>query len=226
MVKKTINGGYVPPSNKKLPMLSVVITAHNTEAYISKCISSVVAQNWPGEMEILVCDDGSDDNTFCNIPVIFPNVYIIRNEENLGISKSLNQLFEMARGEYLFFMGSDDYLTGNYFEYAYRELENGCEAVYTNMQIENKEGKKFGVGTLYLPIFHRKHLIKWDWPINEAGHDIPQKRALKGVRHVCNPSPDYHYVRREENHTTVYGQYIPEEGEYVPKNEPMWRKKK
>lgn len=209
-------------------MLSVVITAHNTEKYISKCISSILSQNWPGEMEILVCDDGSDDNTFQRIPEA-PNIHVIRNEKNLGISKSLSQLFKMAKGEYLFFMGSDDYLTGNYFKYAFDQIQNGYEAIYTQMRIENENGKPFGIGNLYLPIFHRKYLVEWKWPKDEAGHDIPQKRALSKVNSICNPSPDYHYVRRPKNHTRVYGQYKPKDGEFVPKNEPLWftcRKKK
>lgn len=243
MVHKTIKKGQVPlnktiklydvrkktppqPKRIDLPMLSVLITAHNTENYIQKCISSIITQKWRGEIEILVCDDGSTDNTYRKIPAGLPNLYIVRNEMNLGISKSLNQLFEMARGEYLFFIGSDDYLTGNYFEYAFEQIQKGYDVIYTNMQIENEEGKPFGVGTLYLPIFHRKYLVKWDWPKDEAGHDIPQKRALIGVPHCCNPSADYHYVRRKKNHTTIYGQYRPEKGEFVPKNEPMWRRKK
>jgi len=215
MVQKTIQ-------SKKSPMLSVVITAYNTESYIQKCISSIISQNWQGEMEILICDDGSDDNTFGKIPINLPNVHAIRNEKNIGISKSINKLFEMARGEYLFFMGSDDYLTGNYFEFAFYELQKGYEAVYTNMQIEDERGKRFGVGTLYLPIFHKKHLVKWEWPKDEAGHDIPQKRALKNVRFTNNPSPDYHYVRRQKNHTAIYGGYKPQKGENVPPNEPLW----
>lgn len=212
------------PKPKAAPMLSIIITAYNTADYIEKCISSLVTQKWGGAVEILVCDDNSDDGTFWKIPTKVGNVYTIKNDENLGISKSANRLFKMARGEYLFFMGSDDYLTGNYFEYAFGKLQKGYEAVYTDMQIENEKGKKFGVGTLYLPIFHRKHLVKWEWPKDEAGHDIPQKKALEGVKSCCNPSADYHYVRRSKNHTAIYGKYVPKENEVVPPNE-HWKNK-
>lgn len=213
---------------EKVLSLSVIIPAYNTAPFIRRCILSVISQSWPGELEILVCDDGSEDNTFQEIPAL-PGVSAIRNEKNLGISNSFNKLVEISKGEYLFFMGSDDYLSGNYFKFAYDYLMKGYDVVYTDMQIETNKGKRIGRSTLYLPIFHRKYLVTWDWPKNEYGHDIPQKRALGDAfdkKDVYNPSPDYHYIRWGKNHTTVCGQNKAKTGENVPKNEPIQTKTK
>jgi len=60
MVKKTINGGYVPPSNKKLPMLSVVITAHNTEAYTDSIKRQTVGDKSISSVLIPIINNSED----------------------------------------------------------------------------------------------------------------------------------------------------------------------
>ena len=204
-MKKTIVYHNIPEKKKeepkKGPKLSILITAYNTEKFIRKCISSINAQNWGGEMEILVCDDGSTDDTFKNIP---SSAIIIKNDKNRGIAYSFNRLAKMATGDYIFFMGSDDYLTGNYFHYAYNEItKNGYELVYTNMRVENDNGEYIGECKLYLPIFHKKYLIKWKNNSHGYGFDVPQIKYLESIKSICNPSVDYHYVRWERNITKI-----------------------
>jgi glycosyltransferase involved in cell wall biosynthesis len=181
-------------------MLSVLITARNTHQYINKCIASINSQKWGGELEIIVCDDASEPP----LQIHDSNVKVIRNEERLGISKSFNKIAEMSKGEYIFFMGSDDYLSGNFFKFAYEKITDKlkpCEIVYTHVVIEDIKGKYYGEFVIYLPIFHRKYLVHWDWPIDKVGHDIIQRKRLLGLEYVCNPSNDYHYVRWVNNIT-------------------------
>jgi glycosyltransferase involved in cell wall biosynthesis len=181
--------------------LSVLIVARNTAWNINKCIQSILNQKWKDEIEIIICDDASEDGLYDIIPSYIKKV---RNEEHLGISKSFNKISPMATGDYIFFMGSDDYLTGNFFSYAYDMLKSGSEAVTTQMLIEDVSGKKYGVGKLYMPIFHRKYLIKWpEYNKMEHGADKRQVTYMRelGVKFITNPSPDYHYVRWDKNIT-------------------------
>jgi glycosyltransferase involved in cell wall biosynthesis len=181
--------------------LSVLIVARNTAWNIKKCVQSILNQKWKGEIEIIVCDDASKDGLYDLIP---NDAKKVRNEKHLGISKSFNKISQMATGDYIFFMGSDDYLTGNFFSYAYDMLKSGSEAVTTKMLIEDITGKKYGVGRLYMPIFHKKYLITWpDHNKMITGADKKQVKYMRelGVKFITNPSPDYHYVRWNNNIT-------------------------
>ena len=175
--------------------LSVLITARNTAWNINKCIQSIIKQKWRGEVEIIVCDDASEDGLYDLIPSY---VKKIRNDEHLGISESFNKISPMSTGDYIFFMGSDDYLTGSFFSYACDMIEKGYEAINTQMLIEDISGKKHGIGKLYMPIFHRKYLIEWPSHNKEThGADKAQVKYMRnlGIESITNPSPDYHYVR-------------------------------
>lgn len=102
------------------PLISVVIPAYNHERYIGDCIRSVVAQDW-SRMELLVVDDGSTDGTWRMMQTLaeearrtgrFERVEIA-TQKNQGICATLNRLCEMAQGEAVAVIASDDmYLPG------------------------------------------------------------------------------------------------------------------
>jgi len=184
--------------------LSVLIPCFNTGKFLEKCVDSLLV-GWP-DIEIIIIDDGSTDNTWetmRNIEDDYPTVVkIFRNDTNIGIGRTLDRCVGIATGEYIFFMGSDDYLSGNFLNFAHEQAHNGIEAIGTMTTIEDISGKKIAVGKLLLPIFHRKHVIIFgDWPKDLSGVDRPQEEALKDVEVTMNSTPDYHYVRWDGNFT-------------------------
>ncbi len=95
------------------PLISVVIPAYNHENYVQGAIRSVIAQTYQN-LELIVVDDGSHDNTWTKIQEMadacksrFSNVILIR-KENGGIISSLNLAIERMSGEYVYTMASDD----------------------------------------------------------------------------------------------------------------------
>lgn len=91
--------------------LSVIVAAYNLENYIEKCLDSLVNQTYK-DLEIIVIDDGSTDNTGIKIKAykaIYNNLIYIK-KKNGGLSSARNLGLDYATGEYITFVDGDDYL--------------------------------------------------------------------------------------------------------------------
>ena len=97
-----------------MPLFSVIIPVFNTEKYLKKCIKSVLTQKH-SQTEIIIVEDCSTDKSLkiCNSYKKNSLVKIIRNKKNLGVAKSRNNGIFAARGKYLLFLDSDDWLYPN-----------------------------------------------------------------------------------------------------------------
>ena len=91
------------------PKISVIIPVYNVEEYIEKCICSLIAQTIK-EIEFLVINDGSTDNSINLIKSFQDSRIRIINQENLGLSEARNTGIKKARGRYVLFLDGDDYL--------------------------------------------------------------------------------------------------------------------
>jgi glycosyltransferase involved in cell wall biosynthesis len=95
------------------PKVSMVILSYNQEAYISDAIASALSQSY-GNLEIIVSDDGSNDETprlIAEWAERFPDrIIAILNRNNSGISKNCNAALARCTGEFIAFMGADDIL--------------------------------------------------------------------------------------------------------------------
>lgn len=103
---------YLKDNLVEIPRISVVICTHNRAEYISQAIESALAQSY-GNLEIIVIDDASTDNTqeILNKYSINPKVRVVKNDQNLGISKSRNLGVRISTGKYIAMLDSDDYWT-------------------------------------------------------------------------------------------------------------------
>jgi glycosyltransferase involved in cell wall biosynthesis len=95
------------------PEFSVIIPTYNRAATLSRAIESVINQTYPAK-EILVMDDGSSDNTR-EVVEGFPQVRYFY-QENAGVSTARNKGAEIAAGEWLIFLDSDDELMNHTLE--------------------------------------------------------------------------------------------------------------
>lgn len=125
--------------------LSVIIPVYNVEKYVGKAIESVISQNMTG-IEIVVVNDGSTDNSLAVINEYnnFANYKII-TKNNAGLGAARNTGMRDARGEYILFLDSDDYLVDNslkkMYEIAKEEDLDVLQCAYRHI---NEEGKPIG----------------------------------------------------------------------------------
>lgn len=95
-------------------LLSIVIPVYNVEEYLPKCIESVLI-DLPEKAEIILVNDGSTDNSgaVCDEYAKKDSRIIVVNQKNGGLSAARNTGLKMARGRYLAFIDSDDYVERN-----------------------------------------------------------------------------------------------------------------
>ena len=111
------------------PFLSVIIPAHQAEKYITQAVASVRQQNWLGEMEIIVIDDGSKDRTAEVAETL--EVKLLRKEQG-GAASARNMGLRAASGDLVLLLDADDVLRPGSLDAMYAALtENKAEAVFS-----------------------------------------------------------------------------------------------
>ena len=102
-------------------LISVIIPVYRVEAYLRRCMDSVLAQTYRN-MEIILVDDGSDDGcpAICDEYAGQDERVKVIHQKNAGLSGARNAGIEMAQGRYLAFVDSDDYLASDFLEQLYR----------------------------------------------------------------------------------------------------------
>lgn len=96
--------------------LSIIIPVYNTEEYLPRCLNSCLEQDLPAnEYEIIAINDGSSDNSLQILNAYalkYPNIRVI-NQENRGLGATRNRGLNLAIGEYIWFVDSDDWVLEN-----------------------------------------------------------------------------------------------------------------
>ena len=108
-------------------LLSIIVPVYNVEKYLRKCVDSLLIQNLsPEEYEIILVDDGSTDQggTICDeYATNHPNVMVI-HQQNGGLSAARNNGIDAAKGKYIQFVDSDDYLDPDVLKALVEKMEN------------------------------------------------------------------------------------------------------
>lgn len=111
------------------PLISIIVPCYNVEVYLPKCIDSILSQTY-SNLEIILVDDGSPDHCgeICDEYVRKDNRVKVIHKTNGGLSDARNVAIDIAKGEYITFVDSDDYVADNYVEYLLQlALENQCK---------------------------------------------------------------------------------------------------
>ena len=101
--------------------ISVIIPVYNVSSYLRQCLNSVLNQNFKN-IEIICVEDCSTDDSLEILEEYkkkYPEIVIIKNTQNLGLGLSRNEGLKVAKGYYVHFLDSDDWLNGS----AYTRLE-------------------------------------------------------------------------------------------------------
>ena len=109
-------------------MISIIITAYNAEKTIEKCISSILENDY-NNYEIIIVNDGSTDKTEQIVELFASDKIKYFSKPNTGVADSRNYGIEKAKGEYITFIDSDDYVKNDYFENLDEYIKEGIEII-------------------------------------------------------------------------------------------------
>lgn len=114
-----------------MPFVSLIIPLYNAEKYIRRCLDSAMQQTF-SDMEIIVVNDGSEDSSLeiCREYEKLDSRFRVIDKENTGVSDSRNRAIDLAQGEYLQFLDSDDWLAPDATEsLVYAAKKYDCDLV-------------------------------------------------------------------------------------------------
>ncbi len=111
-----------------IPLISVIVPVYKVEAYLDKCISSITGQTYTN-LEIILVDDGSPDRSgaICNEWAAKDRRIRVIHQENAGGGAARNTALDVAQGELITFVDSDDYVAPDMYEHLYGLLEQGAD---------------------------------------------------------------------------------------------------
>lgn len=109
-------------------MISIIIAAYNAEKTIERCLNSILENKYE-DYEVIVINDGSIDATEKVVELFASDKIKYFYKENTGVADTRNYGIEMAKGEYITFVDSDDYVANNYFENLDKYLKEGIDII-------------------------------------------------------------------------------------------------
>jgi len=130
----------------KDPKISVIMSVYNGEKYLREAIESILNQTF-ADFEFIIVNDGSTDSSLEIIQSYHDKrIRVIDNEENIGLTKSLNKAIKQAQGEYIARQDADDVSLPNRFEEQkkYFEQHPGTALLGTSIYIIDEDGKIIG----------------------------------------------------------------------------------
>ncbi len=109
----------------KNDLISIIVPVYNVEKYLSKCLDSIINQLYKN-IEIILINDGSTDNSkkICEEYVMKDNRITLINTKNSGQSAARNVGINAAKGKYIGFVDSDDYIEPSMFQYLYNLIKD------------------------------------------------------------------------------------------------------
>lgn len=163
-------------------LVSIIIPVYNVEKYLEECLESAVNQSFKS-IEIIAVNDGSTDSSLKILERYaeqYDNIRII-NQQNMGLSGARNTGLKSAKGKYVYFLDSDDYIDLNMIEECFELAEN------KNLDIINFDAQVFyekGFESDFKPNYNRSNVLKSDIYTGEKFYQyLISKNAYKAS--VC-----------------------------------------
>lgn len=196
-------------------LVSIIVPVYNTEKYLNKCLNSILTQTYKN-IEVILINDGSTDNSLkvCKEYEKKDKRIKLINKENEGLSATRNLGILTAKGKYIGFIDSDDFIEEDMFKNLYEDMINNnsdisiCEM--TNSEKYLKENK-----TTKVEVLNNKEAIfklLYDNEINNyAGNKLIKKEMFENIKFPIGRKFEdlaiMHYLI-EKAKTITYNSYI------------------
>lgn len=213
--------------------ISVIVPVYKVEPFLKKCILSLLNQTFTN-LEIILIDDGSPDNCgkMCDDYVAKDSRIIVIHKKNGGLSSARNAGIDIAKGDYLMFIDSDDYVEPDFCEKAYHFVTDNNVLCASFGYYEHWSDRTDEFHTSKTKVIPAKDAIKSlitkdDVIFNFAWNKIYHRSLFNNIRYpegryyedqgttyklfdaaktiYVDPSMLYHYNRRQETITQALG---------------------
>ena len=106
------------------PIISIIVPVYNVEEYLQRCIDSILNQRFK-DFELILINDGSTDNSLkiCKEYSLSDSRVKVINKENGGLSSARNAGINIAKGKYIGFVDSDDWINEEMYQTLYNLLQ-------------------------------------------------------------------------------------------------------
>lgn len=137
------------------PLVSVCIANYNGSAFIAGCIQSILAQDCDFQVEVLVHDDASTDDSAELVARDYPDVRLIRSDSNVGFCVANNRMVTQAKGSYVLLLNNDAELQPDALRALLDEVDAvGKPAILSLPQYDYSTGELIDRGCLLDPFFN------------------------------------------------------------------------
>ena len=148
------------------PKVTVIIPLYNHAKFVAEAIQSALEQTYQN-IELIIVDDCSTDNSVDIIKTFVDNrITILVNEINIGASATVNKIINMAKGEYIALLNSDDIWMPDKLEKQLAFLENNLKyvAVFSYAEIIDEDGVVFkDKAHFYSKVFIQQNRARHEW---------------------------------------------------------------
>ena len=122
-------------------LVSVIVPIYKVEKYLNKCVDSIINQSYKN-LEIILVDDGSPDKCgeICDKYAEKDSRVKVIHKENGGLSDARNAGIDIAKGDYLLFVDSDDWITSNICEVLIKNANDNLSDIIACNQYESFDG--------------------------------------------------------------------------------------
>lgn len=210
-------------------LISIIVPVFDVEQYLPRCIESIISQSYEN-IEILLIDDGSQDRCgeICEEYARKDRRIRVFHTENRGLSSARNLGLQEAKGEYLGFVDSDDWIEKDMYEFLLRKIRTTgadiCTCVYwgesetSSKQFHYKDALFSGKESLVALIHGKIENYAWNKLYRMElfeGVSFPVGRYYEDVDTICKvlnnsskvavfDAPKYHYRRRNDSITNSH----------------------
>lgn len=211
--------------------ISIIVPVYNTEKHLKKCVDSILAQTFK-DFELILVDDGSKDSgrNICDEYIKSDSRVRVIHKENGGVSSARNAGIDLAKGRYIGFVDSDDYIDKDMYETLINDIKqydanisicriyghnsknhkllgySGNEKMLFNgltamgLVLEGKILSAGPVDKLYKAEVFNN--IRYPQGKNYEDAFITPEIIFKSERIIYNPAQKYHYIQRNGSITT------------------------
>lgn len=145
----------------KTPIISVIVPVYKVEKYLCECVNSILVQTF-SNFELLLIDDGSPDNSgaICDRYALKDSRVRVFHKPNGGVSSARNLGLDKAKGEWVTFIDSDDFVSPTFLKGLYTPIANGERLDFVQGGCTNwKNGRSAGINQKYDYYIGEEHEI-------------------------------------------------------------------